>query len=67
MSTPCLIFVRSWIPRHRVNSYHFWTCIQALIKSASPLTTKKNTAFITSFRIFCYTKMAFGLKNDGHI
>jgi hypothetical protein len=26
---------------------------------------KKKTAFITPFRIFCYTKMAFGLKNGG--
>jgi hypothetical protein len=30
---------------------------------------EEKTAFITSFRIFCYTKMAFGLKNreGGHI
>jgi hypothetical protein len=26
---------------------------------------EEKTAFITSFRIFCYTKMAFGLKNGG--
>jgi hypothetical protein len=26
---------------------------------------KEKTVFITSFRIFCYTKMAFGLKNGG--
>jgi hypothetical protein len=24
-------------------------------------------SFITPFGIFCYTKMAFGLKNGGHI
>jgi hypothetical protein len=26
---------------------------------------KKKIAFITPFGIFCYTKMAFGLKNEG--
>jgi hypothetical protein len=26
---------------------------------------EEKTAFITSFGIFCYTKMAFGLKNEG--
>jgi hypothetical protein len=26
---------------------------------------EKKTSFITPFRIFCYTKMAFGLKNGG--
>jgi hypothetical protein len=26
---------------------------------------EEKTSFITSFRIFCYTKMAFGLKNEG--
>jgi hypothetical protein len=26
---------------------------------------EEKTVFITSFRIFCYTKMAFGLKNGG--
>jgi hypothetical protein len=26
---------------------------------------EEKTTFITSFRIFCYTKMAFGLKNGG--
>jgi hypothetical protein len=26
---------------------------------------EEKTSFITSFRIFCYTKMAFGLKNMG--
>jgi hypothetical protein len=26
---------------------------------------EEKTAFITSFAIFCYTKMAFGLKNGG--
>jgi hypothetical protein len=26
---------------------------------------EEKIAFITSFRIFCYTKMAFGLKNGG--
>jgi hypothetical protein len=26
---------------------------------------EEKTAFITSFRIFCYTKMSFGLKNEG--
>jgi hypothetical protein len=29
------------------------------------LTTKKKIAFITPFGIFCYTKMAFGIKNGG--
>jgi hypothetical protein len=38
--------------------------IQVIIKSASPLRTKK-TSFITAFEIFCYTKMAFRLKNGG--
>jgi hypothetical protein len=28
---------------------------------------EEKTMFITPFRIFCYTKMAFGLKNVGHI
>jgi hypothetical protein len=28
---------------------------------------EEKTAFITPFRIFCYTKMAFGLKNGGVI
>jgi type VI protein secretion system component VasK len=41
MSTPCLIFVRSWIPWHHVNSCHFWMLIRAIIKSASPLMKKK--------------------------
>jgi hypothetical protein len=41
MSTPCLIFVRSWIPWHHVNSCHFWMLIRAIIKSASPLMMKK--------------------------
>jgi hypothetical protein len=26
---------------------------------------EEKTSFITSFRIFCYTQMAFGLKNGG--
>jgi hypothetical protein len=26
---------------------------------------EEKTTFITPFRIFCYTKMAFGLKNGG--
>jgi hypothetical protein len=26
---------------------------------------EEKTSFITPFRIFCYTKMAFGLKNRG--
>jgi hypothetical protein len=26
---------------------------------------EEKTAFITPFGIFCYTKMAFGLKNGG--
>jgi hypothetical protein len=26
---------------------------------------EEKTSFITPFRIFCYTKMAFGLKNGG--
>jgi hypothetical protein len=59
---PCLIFVRSLIPQRRVNYCHFWMPIQAIIKLASPLTTKK-IVFITPFGIFCYTKMAFALKN----
>jgi hypothetical protein len=28
---------------------------------------EEKTSFITSFEIFCYTKMAFGLKNGGHV
>jgi hypothetical protein len=28
---------------------------------------EEKTAFITSFGIFCYTKMAFGLKNEEYI
>jgi hypothetical protein len=32
----------------------------------SPATDdEEKTSFITPFRIFCYTKMAFGLKNRG--
>jgi hypothetical protein len=42
MSTHYLIFVISLIPRYRMNSYHFWMPIQAIIKSASPLMMKKN-------------------------
>jgi hypothetical protein len=38
---PCPLFARSWTPRHRVNFYHFWTPIQAITKSASPLMIKK--------------------------
>jgi hypothetical protein len=26
---------------------------------------EEKTAFITLFRIFCYTKMSFGIKNGG--
>jgi hypothetical protein len=55
MSTPCLVFVRLLIPQYRVNYCHFWMPIWAIIKSAMP------------FGIFCYTKMAFGLKNGGYI
>jgi hypothetical protein len=65
MSIPCLMFVRSLIPHHRVNYCHFWMPIWAIIKLASPLMTKKKIAFIVSFGIFCYTKMTFGLKNGG--
>jgi hypothetical protein len=65
MSTPCLVFVRLWIPWHRVNSCRFWMPTRAIIKSTSLLMMKKKIAFITSFEIFCYTKMAFGLKNRG--
>jgi hypothetical protein len=39
--------------------------IRAIIKLASSLMMKKKIAFITPFGIFCYTKMAFGLKNEG--
>jgi hypothetical protein len=28
---------------------------------------EEKTSFITPFEIFCYTKMAFGLKNGGAI
>jgi hypothetical protein len=38
--------------------------IQAITKSASPLMMKKKV-LITSFGIFCYTKMAFVVKNRG--
>jgi hypothetical protein len=38
---PSLVFVRSWVPRHLVNSCHFWMRIRAIIKSASPLMTKR--------------------------
>jgi hypothetical protein len=38
---PCLIFVRSWILQHFVNSYHFWMRIWAIIKSALPQKTKR--------------------------
>jgi hypothetical protein len=54
MSTHCLVFIRSWIPRHRVNSCHFWTPIQAIIKSVSPLTTKKNSIYHTVWDILLH-------------
>jgi hypothetical protein len=65
MSVHCLVFVRSLIPQHHMNYYHFWMPIRAINKLASPLMMKKKIAFITLFEIFCYTKMAFGLKNGG--
>jgi hypothetical protein len=55
MSTPCLIFVRSWIPRQPVNSCCF--CLA--------MDDEEKTSFIMPFRIFCYIKMASGLKNRG--
>jgi hypothetical protein len=63
MSIPYLVFARSLIPQHRVNCYHFWTPIQAIIRSASPLMMKKKHHSSYFFRIFCYTKMTFKLKN----
>jgi hypothetical protein len=62
---PSSVFARSWIPRRHVNFCHSRMPIWVITKSVSPLTTNKKTAFITSFGIFCYTKMVFGLKNVG--
>jgi hypothetical protein len=39
--------------------------IRAIIRSTSPLMTKKKISCITPFGIFYYTKMSFGLKNGG--
>jgi hypothetical protein len=64
MSTPCLVFARSYIPQRLVNYCRFWMPIRVIIKSTSPLTMKK-IVFITPFGIYCYTKMAFRLKNKG--
>jgi hypothetical protein len=38
---PLPLSVRLWIPRHYVNFCRFWMLIRAILKSASPLTTKK--------------------------
>jgi hypothetical protein len=57
MSTLCLVFVRSWIPRRLVDSYHFWTCFWAIIKSGSPQMTKR--------KIIHYTVRDFLLHQDG--
>jgi hypothetical protein len=48
-----------------VNFCRFWTHIQAITKSTSPLMMKNKIAFITPFEIFSYTKMVFSLKNGG--
>jgi hypothetical protein len=65
MGITCLVYARSLIPQRRVNYCRFWMPIQAIIKSASQLMMKKKQCSITPFRIFCYTKMVFGLKNKG--
>jgi hypothetical protein len=39
--------------------------IRGIIKSTSRVDNEEKIAFITPFGIFCYTKMAFGLKNGG--
>jgi hypothetical protein len=64
MSIPCLIFVKLLIPQHRVNCCHFWMPIRVIIKPASQLMTEK-IVFIKPFIIYCYTKIAFDLKNRG--
>jgi hypothetical protein len=38
---------------------------KACLKISLAVDDEKKTAFITPFGIFCYTKMAFGLKNGG--
>jgi hypothetical protein len=39
--------------------------IRAIIKLSLAIDDEEKTLFITPFGIFCYTKMAFGLKNGG--
>jgi hypothetical protein len=41
MNTLCLAFARLLIPQQLLNSYHFWTRIRVIIKSASQQTTKR--------------------------
>jgi hypothetical protein len=54
MSIISLVFARSLIPQRHVNCYHFWMPIQAIIKSALPLTTKKNSVHHSIWNLLLY-------------
>jgi hypothetical protein len=49
---PCLAFARSWIPWQLLNSCHFWTRIQVIIKSASPQTIKRKHYLLRRSKFF---------------
>jgi hypothetical protein len=59
MSTPCPIFARSCELLSFLDAYSGYHQISLVIDD------EEKIAFITPFGVFCYTKMAFGLKNGG--
>jgi hypothetical protein len=59
MSTPCLVFIRSCEVLSFLDAYSGYHQISLIMND------EEKTAFITSFGIFGYTKMAFRLKNRG--
>jgi hypothetical protein len=65
MSTPCLTFAKSWILWQLLNSCHFLDAYSGYHQISLATNDEEKTSFITPFGIFCYTKMAFRLKNGG--
>jgi hypothetical protein len=59
MSIPCLVFVASCELLSFLDAYSGYHQINLVIDD------EEKTMFITPFEIFCYTKMAFRLKNGG--
>jgi hypothetical protein len=64
MSTPCLVFARSYSMASS-ELLSFLDAYSGDHQISLAIADEEKIAFITPFGIFCYTKMAFRLKNGG--